>query len=96
MLAISKTPEAIVIGRPRNLAGLSGVTGFRGSVHVLKMNYNRCRFEVMVEAKPQGSLADAGRIELRKLFDGLLDWELSGGAVTEARCPAAENGGAPP
>jgi hypothetical protein len=63
---------------------------------VLEMHYDRCRFELMVEAKPQGSLADACRTELRKLFDGLLDWELSGGAVTEARSPAAENGGAPP
>ena len=47
-------------------------------------------------SKSQGTLADACRTELRKLFDGLLDWELSGGAVTEARSPAAENGGAPP
>ena len=62
---------------------------------VLEMHYNRCRFEVMVETKTQGSVADACRAELRKFFDGLLDWELSGGAVADVSAPAADNGSTP-
>jgi hypothetical protein len=54
---------------------------------VLKMQYERSSFEVLVESKPQvnhnGSLAEACRSELHKLFDGLMDWELSGGTFTE-------------
>src|SRR5215204_3273668 len=54
---------------------------------VLGIQYEHSQFEVLVESKPQvnrdGSLAEACRSELRKLFDGLMEWELSGGTFTE-------------
>jgi hypothetical protein len=49
---------------------------------LVAIKYRRSQFEVLIHAKPQvehlGSLAEACRPELRNLFDGLMDWEISG------------------
>jgi hypothetical protein len=45
------------------------------------------QFKVLIHLRPQGdhhgSLPEACRSELRELFDGLLDWEIADGTVTD-------------
>jgi hypothetical protein len=54
---------------------------------VLAIQYRRNQFKVLIHLRPQvdhhGSLPEACRSELRELFDGLLDWEIADGTVTD-------------
>jgi len=57
------------------------------TVAVVAIQYGRDQFEVLVQATPRawghGSLAEATRTQLGKLFDALMDWQVSDGTAVE-------------
>jgi hypothetical protein len=57
------------------------------TVAIVAIQYGRDRFEVLIQATPRawghGSLAEASRSQLGKLFDALMDWQVSGASAVE-------------